>query len=97
MTAKHILCKTFEVDLDKFGDVEDGISDALEYEYHRVTGAEKIIQAMKEYARLMCDKQKNICADTAETKDIHPPGGYLSHMIIDEQSIQNAPYPEELL
>lgn len=72
-------------------------SDSLMTDFGDLNVPDFRFLCMIEYARLMCDKQKNICADTAETKDIHPPGGYLSHMIIDEQSIQNAPYPEELL
>lgn len=51
---------------------------------------------MKEYAQLMCDKQKEICSENAETIDIHGGGSYLSHHVVDRFSILKAPYPEEL-
>lgn len=45
-----------------------------------------ILEMMKEYARLMCDKQKEICAKETQTKV------YLEFL----KSILNAPYPDEL-
>lgn len=56
-----------------------------------------ILKMMNDFARLMCDKQKEICADDAETKDVYPNGSYMSLMIINEDSILNAPYPPQLL
>lgn len=58
-------------------------------------GIEKIMQ---EYARLMCDEQRKICVESADTRD---DVGMLTfygmpHTIIDSDSILNAPYPEEL-
>lgn len=44
--------------------------------------------AMKEYAKLMCDKQKEICAQEAECTN--------NFFEVDSSSIINAPYPEEL-
>lgn len=55
------------------------------------------ISAMKEYARLMCDKQKEICSIEAETKDDSNPHSYESYYVVDRQSILNAPYPDELV
>lgn len=55
-----------------------------------------ICDLLKEYAILMCQKQKEICAEEAETRDIHPNGSYLSHMVIDNNSILNSPFPKEL-
>ncbi len=57
---------------------------------------EIICDLLKEYAILMCQKQREICAEEAETKDIHPNGSYLSHMVIDEHTILNASLPKEL-
>ena len=55
----------------------------------------EVLRLMKEYAKLMCDKQKEICAEQADTKRIGH--GYQTYDIIDTKSIINSPYPEELL
>jgi len=51
---------------------------------------EQAIEAIKQYARDMCDKQRNECVelwnDTESGNDIR-----------DYNAIKNAPYPKELL
>lgn len=42
------------------------------------------------FARVMCDKQKEICKNYAQYE------GSIYECAIDEQSILNAPYPDEL-
>lgn len=43
------------------------------------------------FARLMCDKQRAICAEYAEQE-----GDEGDELWIDQKSILNAPYPEEI-
>lgn len=49
---------------------------------------EHVFDLMTKYARLMCDKQKQICADNAECTN--------NFFEVDMWSIINSPYPEEL-
>lgn len=58
---------------------------------------EHVFDLMTKYARLMCDKQKQICADNAKTKDDSDPLSYTTYYVIDPETILNSPYPEELL
>lgn len=50
----------------------------------------EVLRLMVEYARTMCDKQKEICAFNVDLAD------YYGSATIDTQSILNAPYPDEL-
>jgi len=94
MNAEKILCEKFGILLEDFDDVECGIASAIEYEYHRVNGADKIIQCMKEYARLMCDKQKEICL--LRTGLVPYKGLTGTYLDVDRKCIANSPYPEEI-
>lgn len=52
-----------------------------------------ILQMMNEYARRMCDKQKEICSE--HTNEMI--GNYESHGIVEQdENVLNAPYPDEL-
>lgn len=53
---------------------------------------EHVFDLMRKYARLMCDKQRQICADNVELE-----GDEGDEVWIDKLSILNSPYPEELL
>lgn len=49
---------------------------------------------MKEYARLMCDKQKEICL---KRTGLIPIKGIIdTYLDVDRDCINNSPYPEEL-
>lgn len=50
----------------------------------------EVLRLMNEWAKLMCDKQKEICKNYAQYE------GSIYECAIDEQSILNAPYPDEL-
>jgi hypothetical protein len=52
-----------------------------------------IITILKDYAKIMCDKQKEICADKAESKWIAD-----NYCHIDQvcEEINYSPYPTEL-
>lgn len=47
------------------------------------------------FAREMCDKQRQICADNVELEEDEEDEG--CEVWIDKLSILNSPYPEELL
>lgn len=64
-------------------------AEYLEYFYSKpenksdwIIPSEDVLKIMKEYAKFMCDKQKEIC--------------YVSSMYDDAEFILNASYPEEL-
>lgn len=86
MTAKEFLVKFLDCEEENLGDfLCDELSDG---------NYSEILKAMQEYARLMCDKQKEICAEN--TSEILF-GSYAgAHQVMDD-SVLNSPYPEELL
>lgn len=50
-----------------------------------------------DWIRSMCDEQKQICTDNADTKDASGAFTYgMPYYIIDKESIINSPYPKEL-
>jgi len=57
-----------------------------------------ILEMMKEFAKLMCDKQKEICFTHALPYKEGAFGNYFyqSDIKIEKESILNAPYPDEL-
>lgn len=68
-----------------------------------------ILQMMQEYAKLMCDKQRQICADNALMEQHTGQGKSLvnyvigqdilhskDELFISKHSIENSPYPDEL-
>lgn len=58
-----------------------------------------ICDLLNEYARTMCQKQKEICAEEAETieEGYFDPNDYLDYQwVVNEDSILNSPFPEEL-
>lgn len=59
--------------------------------YESIIPFSEVIRLMEEYARLMCDKQKELCAVYADTTVV------TLHNTVDLNSILNTPYPEELL
>lgn len=54
-----------------------------------------VIRVMKEYAKLCCDKQKQICADNADA-DCNILDYPDVEVYVIKDSILNSPYPEEL-
>lgn len=66
-----------------FNDPEDG---------ELVIHAENVVKILKEYGRLLCNKQKQICAENGTASIIN-----WDEPIINKSSILNAPYPQELL
>lgn len=57
----------------------------------------EVKKLMKEYAKLMCDKQKGICSEEVSFNADYYEMPYGAHCSIDILSITNASYPEELL
>lgn len=52
----------------------------------------EVLRLMNEWAKLMCDKQKEICVDHAFAyREWGNPG-----VFVEKPSILNAPYPDEL-
>ena len=90
MTAIEILYRDFGL-----GDETDPnkMESALAYEYFGGNDVDKLINCMNEFARLCCDKQKEICANEAQCGS----GWEGSASWVDTDSILNSPYPEELL
>lgn len=50
----------------------------------------EVLRLMNEFARFMCNKQKEICYEESETEE------YYGTQIINKYSILNAPFPDEL-
>lgn len=50
------------------------------------------VNVMKEYARLCCDEQKQICSEEAETNEYYSQGT----VYVNRDSILNSPYPTQL-
>jgi len=55
---------------------------------------DQMIRIMEEYARIMCDRQRQLCEFHAESKTLKHNGQ--SYTTIDSASIRNSPLPEEL-
>jgi hypothetical protein len=95
MTPKEFLLKRF-----KISNEDKCEHDALiaEYLYDDINDCEldELLNIMMEYAKLMCEKQKDICAEEAETKDLSGPHQYEAYFVIDKDSILNSPLPKEL-
>lgn len=53
---------------------------------------DEIIEMMKEYAKLMCEKQREICAESIEDNSVCWNKDFPLH----QDSIINSPLPEEL-
>lgn len=89
MTPQEFLFKKLDID-------EEGMDQYL-YDF-ACSGelSEKIEKWMIKYAKLMCKKQKEICAEEAETKDDSPSLSYECYYVIDKDSILNSPFPKEL-
>ena len=74
---------------------EEIIKQLKRYNIYDVQGAnDKAIEAIKQYAREMCDKQKEICDDNLEVETIDSHGQ--DCCFVNSESIINAPYPKEL-
>lgn len=71
---------------DDYNKLEEQLKDGL--------WTNNVLIYMRDYARLMCDKQKEICTNNANTKLID--SGWDIYNAVDESSILNAPYPDEL-
>lgn len=58
-----------------------------------------VIQAMKDFAMKMCDRQREICSNTVKPimGEVDVEGCIFKEIVdIDYESILNSPYPEEL-
>lgn len=75
--------------------VEEYLKSKKPMDYNRslLVWPDELIGFMKEYAKLCCDKQKEICANEAQCgSDWEGSASW-----VDTDSILNSPYPEELL
>lgn len=72
------------------------LEDCLDFQNENGYLLDEIRLAMKNYAIVMCQKQKEICAEEAETKDLSGPHQYEAYFVIDKDSILNSPLPKEL-
>lgn len=96
MTPRDFLEKWHGIHLQNYH-VGDADAEIASYFYDDIAdGAiDEILVVMKEYAKLMCQSQKNICAEEALCDD----GGSAqegSWVSIDRNSILNSPFPREL-
>jgi len=69
---------------------EEQINDIIE-DIYTTSSLESSKTKILNFVRLMCDKQKEICAEYAEQE-----GDEGDELWIDKKSILNAPYPEEI-
>lgn len=68
-----------------FNDPEDG---------EPIIHVENVVKILKEYAKLMCNKQKEICL---RRTGLIPVNGIVGmYLDVDKECIINSPYPEEL-
>lgn len=97
MTPRDFLEKWHGIHLQNYH-VGDADAEIASYFYDDIAdGAiDEILVVMKEYAKLMCQSQKNICAEEAETKDISNGLSYERYDAVDRDSILNSPFPREL-
>jgi hypothetical protein len=71
---------------------EMDITDYHQFYYEKVEG--KAIEAIKHYAKQMCDKQRYICNENLEVETIDRHGQDTCY--VNSDSVLNAPYPSEL-
>ena len=93
MTAEKILEKIVKSYSNYTYKVYSENKNGLESWYLEIV----VLQAMNEYSVLMCEKQREICAENAEgILEYYDEGPDDFNVIVNKESIINSPLPEEL-
>lgn len=96
MTPQKFLLHYFEIINENSFDHDALIAECL-YDDINDCDLDNLFSIMNEYARIMCEKQKEICADAARlTWEYEGDGSYDGRYIVDIDSILNSPLPKEL-
>lgn len=94
MTPQYFLLKFFEIEPERFEQEGDECLSEMITEENSDGTVDEVIRIMTEYARIMCDRQRQLCEFHAETKTLEHNGQ--SYTTVDSASIRNAPLPEEV-
>jgi hypothetical protein len=90
MTPQEFLLKKLDTDLE-------GLEQYLYDFASECDLTERVEKWMKKYAKLMCEKQKEICAEEAKLKwEYEGDGSHDGKDIVDIDSILNSPFPDEI-
>jgi len=96
MTPQEFLIQYFEI-IDTDQQCHDSLIAECLYDDINDCDLDELFLIMKEYSKVMCQKQREICSEEAELKfEYIGDGSWDGSDIVDKDSILNSPLPEEL-